>query len=176
MAKFAEVIECLKNGGTANRMAWIANGDKEIMMQVPQRISKEIVPKMTSLQPGIKPKISTVGSGEIEYHNQVLLIEFKDDEKTPARATYFIPTWEDIMANDWVLTQAEGSYKARLKEETLTLEENMVKLEAFMKTSVFGSLPKRKQDLMADQLRVFEALRDILWERCSLEDIKLNNI
>ena len=43
MAKFAEVIECLKNGGTAQRIAWDVTGDKEIMMQIPQRIAKDIV-------------------------------------------------------------------------------------------------------------------------------------
>ena len=114
MAKFAEVIECLKNGGTAQRIAWDVNGDKEIMMQIPQRIAKDIVPKMTSVQDIVKPKIGTVGSGEIEYHHQVLIIEFKDDGKTPARATYYIPTWEDIMADDWRLTQPADSYIARM--------------------------------------------------------------
>ena len=100
MAKFSEVIECLKNGGTARRESWGEN--IEIMMQKPARISKDVVPKMTSLQESIKPKISTVGSGEIEYHDQVLIITFTDDGKTPARATYFIPTWEEIFAEDWV--------------------------------------------------------------------------
>lgn len=42
MAKFTEVIECLKNGGTAQRIAWDVTGDKEIMMQIPQRITKDI--------------------------------------------------------------------------------------------------------------------------------------
>jgi len=49
------------------------------MMQIPQRIAKDIVPKMTSVQDIVKPKINTVGSGEIEYHHQVIIIE--DDEK-----------------------------------------------------------------------------------------------
>lgn len=105
MAKFADVIECLKSGGIANRQAWDVLGDKQIMMQIPQRISKDIVPKMTSVQDIVKPLISTIGSGEIEYHHQVLIIEFTDDEKTPARATYYIPTWEDIMAEDWRILQ-----------------------------------------------------------------------
>ena len=79
MAKFAEVIQCLRHGGTAARQAWDVSGNKEIMMQIPQRIAKDIVPKMTSVQDIVKPKIGTVGSGEIEYHHQVLIIEFKDD-------------------------------------------------------------------------------------------------
>ena len=48
-------------------------------MQIPQRIAKDIVPKMTSVQDSVKPKISTVGSGEIEYHDQVIIIEFVDE-------------------------------------------------------------------------------------------------
>jgi len=31
MAKFAEVIECLKNGGTASRQAWDVNGGMEVI-------------------------------------------------------------------------------------------------------------------------------------------------
>ena len=96
MAKFQDVIECLKKGGSARRISWTDN--REIIRQIPQCISKDIVPKMTSLPASIKPKISTVGSGEISYHDQVIVITFVDDEKTPASATYFIPTWEDIFA------------------------------------------------------------------------------
>lgn len=96
---FFNVIECLMKGGSAGRASWTEN--KEIVMQIPQCIAKEIVPKMTSLPASIKPKIGTVGSGEIAYHDQVLMITFTDDEKTPASATYYIPTWEDILAEDW---------------------------------------------------------------------------
>ena len=106
MAKFQDVIECLKKGGSARRISWTDN--REIIRQIPQCISKDIVPKMTSLPASIKPKISTVGSGEISYHDQVIVITFVDDEKTPASATYFIPTWEDIFAEDWsCLTPAD---------------------------------------------------------------------
>jgi len=169
MAKFAEVIECLKNGGTAQRIAWDVNGDKEIMMQIPQRISKEIVPKMTSVQQGIKPKISTVGSGEIEYHDQVLLIEFKDDEKTPARATYFIPTWEDIFADDWRLTQAEGSYIDRMVNECEELKDKIEKLNRFFSTPIFNGLPERKKVLMESQHGLMIEYVEVLEERIKLE-------
>ncbi len=102
MEKFSKVIECLKNGGSARRLAW--NENKEIVMQIPQRIDKTIVPKMTSLPASIKSMISTVGSGEISYHDQVLIVTFTDNESTPATATYYIPTWEDIFAEDWITT------------------------------------------------------------------------
>ena len=169
MAKFAEVIECLKNGGTAQRMAWDATEDKEIMMQIPQRIAKDIVPKMTSVQDIIKSKISTAGSGEIEYHHQVLIIEFKDDEKTPARATYYIPTWEDIMADDWRLN--EPSYVARMVNEREELNERLKKLSSFLQTAVYGNLPVEKKKLLQKQFGAMYEYRDILDERCRLEGI-----
>lgn len=104
MAKFAQVIECLNKGGIAQRNEWNAKGEnKKIVKQIPQTISKEVVPNMTSLPNHIKPYVGTVGNGEIAYHDQVLQIIFTDDEKTPASATYFIPTWEDIFAEDWIL-------------------------------------------------------------------------
>lgn len=99
MNNFANVIECLNRGGHAGRMSW--QGNKEIVKQIPQCISKDIVPRMTSLPDSIKPVIGTVGSGEISYHDQVLIITFTDDGNTPAAATYYIPTWEDIFAEDW---------------------------------------------------------------------------
>jgi hypothetical protein len=86
MEKFSKVIECLKNGGSARRLAW--NENNEIVMQIPQCIDKTIVPKMTSLPAGIKSMIGTVGSGEISYHDQVLIVTFVDDESTPASGFY----------------------------------------------------------------------------------------
>ena len=171
MAKFSEVIECLKNGGTACRMAWDVTGNKEIMMQIPQRISKDIVPKMTSVQETIKSKISTVGSGEIEYHDQVIIIEFVDDEKTPARATYYIPTWEDIFATDWRLSESAESYKARMKTEWEDLENKAKKLSDFFKSPIFDSLPKAKQDLMYQQYDAMILYSTVLGNRIKLEDL-----
>ena len=173
MAKFAEVIECLKNGGTAQRIAWDVNGDKEIMMQIPQRIAKDIMPKMTSVQDIVKPKINTVGSGEIEYHDQVIIIEFKDDEKTPARATYYIPTWEDIMADDWRMTQPADSYKARMKTEVMELEDKAEKLKKFFHSQIYNDLPKEKRDLMMEQYDAMVLYSTKLRQRCELEGIKL---
>ena len=173
MAKFAEVIECLKNGGTAQRIAWDVTGDKEIMMQIPQRIAADIVPKMTSVQEIVKPKIGTVGSGEIEYHHQVIIIEFKDDEKTPARATYYIPTWEDIMADDWRMTQPADSYKARMQTEVMELEDKAEKLKQFFYSQIYNDLPKEKRDLMMEQYDAMVLYSTKLRQRCELEGIVL---
>lgn len=171
MAKFKEVIECLKNGGTATREAWDVLGDKEIMMQIPQRIDKDIVPKMTSVQKISKSKISTVGSGEIEYHHQVIIIEFVDDGKTPARATYYSPTWEDIMADDWRLTQPADSYVNRMKDELEELKDRYQKLSDFIfKSPLFSKLTFDKRELLHRQYKVMKDYCDILYDRIRLEN------
>ena len=97
--KFAEIIERLKNGGTFARVSWREN--KYIACQIPQVISKEIVPKMTSLPDDAKRILSTVGSGAISYHDQVLIINNEDKPDVAATATSYVPTWEDIFADDW---------------------------------------------------------------------------
>jgi len=173
MAKFAQVIECLNNGGTAHRIAWEAEGDKEIMMQIPQRIAKDIVPKMTSVQDHIKTKLLTVGSGEIEYHDQVIIITFTDDGKTPARATYYSPTWEDIFADDWQLSEDADSYKERMRAEAYELEDKLGKLASFFKSHVFETLSEEKQKLMHEQYDAMRKYLDVLSKRCALEDIVL---
>lgn len=98
--KFAEIIERLKNGETFTRVSW--EGNKYIACQIPQVISKDIVPKMTSLPDYAKRLLSIVGSGAISYHDQVLIINNVDDSSIAATATSFVPTWEDIFASDWI--------------------------------------------------------------------------
>ena len=169
MAKFAEVIQCLRHGGTAARQAWDVLGNKEIMMQIPQRIAKDIVPKMTSVQESVKPKISTVGSGEIEYHDQVIIIEFVDDEKTPARATYYIPTWEDIFADDWRLTQTADSFVLRMEDEIAEIDERAGKLCAFFKSPIFEKLSDKKKELMHEQYDAMILYSTKVGQRLELE-------
>ena len=97
--KFSEIVERLKNGETFCRGSW--QGNKYIVHQIPQTVSKDIVPKMTSLPKSAKDILNTVGSGAISYHDQVLIIDNVDNSETDAKATYYIPTWEDIFASDW---------------------------------------------------------------------------
>ena len=102
--KFADVIEALQKGGTATRYCTPSFGGKCIVKQIPQTVPAEAVPRMTSLPEGFKNAIGTVGlddefKGTISYHDQVLLVTLNDSERVSA--TYYIPTWEDIFAEDW---------------------------------------------------------------------------
>lgn len=102
--KFSEILDGLKNGLPYTRQndAWYG---KFIVRQIPQVVPKEVVPKMTSLPDVVKQKISTVGKdperiGTISYHDQVLIVTCYDYADTSA--TSYIPTWEDLFAEDWV--------------------------------------------------------------------------
>lgn len=102
--KFSEILDGLKEGRPYTRQAegWYG---KFIVKQIPNTVPASVVPKMTSLPEDVKQRISTVGKsdeflGTISYYNQVILVTSNDYERTVA--TSYIPTWEDLFADDWV--------------------------------------------------------------------------
>lgn len=97
--KFTEVIEGLQQGHNYTRSLW--NGKKFITLQIPADISRDIIPKMTSLNDEAKKLLLDLGDGMIHYRNQVLQVSLDNDDRQNI-ATYYIPTWEDIFADDWV--------------------------------------------------------------------------
>ena len=97
---FAEVIEGLKNGKNFTRIYSSVLNRKFITMQIPTDIPTDVIPKMTSLNDGAKAILGTVGDCKIHYRNQVLMVNKVDGEENIA--TYYMPTWEDIFADDWI--------------------------------------------------------------------------
>ena len=97
---FAEVIKGLKNGQNFTRINSPFLNDKFITMQIPTDIPIDVIPKMTSLNDGAKAILGIVGDCQIHYRNQVLMINRVDGEENIA--TYYMPTWEDIFADDWI--------------------------------------------------------------------------
>lgn len=96
--KFTKVIEGLQQGHNYTRSLW--NGKKFITLQIPADISRDIIPKMTSLNDEAKELLLDHGDGMIHYRNQVLQVSLDNDDRQNI-ATYYIPTWEDIFADDW---------------------------------------------------------------------------
>ena len=103
----------------------------------------------------------------------MIIISFTDDGKTPARATYYIPTWEDIFADDWRLSEDAESYKKRMKTEWMELEDKAGKLSSFFKSHIFETLPEEKQQLMYEQYDAMIHYSTVLANRCKLEGIDL---
>ena len=93
-------IEGLKNGQNFTRhYSPVLNG-KFITMQIPTDIPTDVIPKMTSLNDHAKAILGTAGDCQIHYRNQVLMVNKVDGEENIA--TYYMPTWEDIFADDWI--------------------------------------------------------------------------
>jgi hypothetical protein len=90
---FAEVISGLQEGKVFTR--W--HDGSCITKQIPANIDSEMIPKMQSLCPKAKELLSMKKG--IYYKNQVLMLKPLGDK---VMATYYMPTWEDIFANDWV--------------------------------------------------------------------------
>ena len=96
--KFSEVLEALRNGERLVNASLSAKG-AYIVRQIPQTVPQEVVPKMTSLPESAKEDAKY---GPIEFHDQVLLIEWSN-EKGCSLATSYIPTWYDIFREDWTI-------------------------------------------------------------------------
>lgn len=97
--KFTDVINGLPKGSNYTRFKAPHFRGKFITMQIPADIPTEVIPKMKSLDDGAKAILGTVGDCQIHYRNQVLMVNHVDGEENIA--TYYIPTWEDIFADDW---------------------------------------------------------------------------
>ena len=91
------------------------------------------------------------------------------DEKTPARATYYIPTWEDIFADDWRLTQPADSFVLRMEDEIAEVEERAGKLCAFFKSPIFEGLSDKKKELMHEQYDAMILYSTKVGQRLELE-------
>jgi hypothetical protein len=101
---FDEAITALRAGKMVKRQCM--KNDVFIFMQVPQSISRDIVPKMTSLPPAVKAEFERrfndyrfrENSQEaIHYRDQLAIVNKKNE----------ITTWmacpEDVFADDWVI-------------------------------------------------------------------------
>lgn len=94
--KFENVIKGLQEGKIYTReiASW---KNKIITLQIEADIPTHIIPNMTSLNNNVKNILINNGDKQIHYRNQVLIIDITLNNM----ATYYIPTWDDIFANDW---------------------------------------------------------------------------
>lgn len=102
--KFAEVIEGLQQGHIYSRSSW--DGKKFISLQIPADIPSDIIPNMTSLCMEAKQILLRHGDRMIHYRNQVLLVTLSPVTSQNI-ATYYVPSWTDIFADDWLLINGE---------------------------------------------------------------------
>lgn len=98
---FGQVIPLLQNGYCIARKEW---GNKcFIVKQVNADIATDVVPKMQSLPGEAKRIIGKSGDGSIHYREQCLVV-YPDNEEGCV-ATSYVPDWQDVFANDWMIVE-----------------------------------------------------------------------
>jgi len=97
--KFSEVLDALKDGKAITN-ARLSYKSAFIVRQVPQYVSDDVVPKMSSLPE--YTKIFLKDRGGIRFHDQVLLFEWSPMQES-YMATSYIPTWYDIFDETWTI-------------------------------------------------------------------------
>ena len=97
---FSEILEHLKNGECVRRNAWKPNliAVKQINADIPNNV----ISNMQSLPQSAKNVLKSHVS--LGYRNQCLIIEINDDG---AIATNYVPNWNDIFADDWMVAENE---------------------------------------------------------------------
>lgn len=90
---FEEAIERVK---TRSYIARHANWNDKVFIfaQIPAYINRETIPKMQSLPEIVKCEIEAGGWDDISYQNQICKFD-------NGNITYYIPTGNEIFADDW---------------------------------------------------------------------------
>lgn len=94
---YGEIIKELADGKTLARKGW--PGGSFIVRQIPQTIGLDVIPRMTSLPDMAKTHLKQHESS-ISYHDQILRVDVNFGK---SYATYYIPSWEDMFADDWYI-------------------------------------------------------------------------
>lgn len=91
---FKEALNAMNNGQAVRRINdWPKN--YIVFTQIPQTISEEIIPKMTSVPNEVK-NIILNNSKCISYHDQCIMLNVETGS-----AEYFVPTIKNCNAEDW---------------------------------------------------------------------------
>lgn len=98
---FGQALIFLQQGYNIARNEW--GGDCFIVKQINSDIAANIVPKMQSLPDAAKREISKYADGSIHYREQCLLVY--PDKEFGCMATNYVPDWQDMFANDWMIVE-----------------------------------------------------------------------
>ena len=98
--RFEDFLPALReNLVAARRRAWCV--DTFIFAQVPAKIEKETIQKMTSLPPVVKAIFEDDGVEELSYRHQIVM-SYK------GMVSYYTPSGDDLWADDWLVI-SEGN-------------------------------------------------------------------
>lgn len=98
---FGQALIALQRGLNIARKEW--EGKCFIVKQINSDIASSIVPMMQSLPVAAKKEISKHADGSIHYREQCLVVY--PDAKYGCMATNYVPDWQDMFSNDWIIVE-----------------------------------------------------------------------
>ena len=98
---FGQALVALQQGFNIARKEW--DGKCFIVKQINSYKSSDIITKMQSLPDAAKKEISKCADGTIHYREQCLVIY--PDAECGCMATNYVPDWQDMFANDWMIVE-----------------------------------------------------------------------
>lgn len=101
LGTFGQALVSLQRGFNIARDEW--DGKCFIVKQINSDIASDIVPKMQSLPDAAKKEIGKYADGSIHYREQCLVVY--PDTEYGCMATNYVPDWQDIFSNDWIIIE-----------------------------------------------------------------------
>lgn len=95
--KFEQVLPGLREGKVYCRPSWDQDKMQVIFKQNDNAVSRDLIPKMTSLPDTAKTVLTEMSVLFLHYTCQVLMVDINSGV-----AKNYIPDWEDIFADDWI--------------------------------------------------------------------------
>lgn len=106
--RFEDFLPALReNLVAARRRAWFV--DTFIFAQVPAKIEKETIQKMTSLPPVVKAIFEDDGVEELSYRHQIVM-SYK------GMVSYYTPSGDDLWADDWLVISEGNTWSPFLSD------------------------------------------------------------
>lgn len=106
--RFEDFLPALReNLVAARRRAWCV--DTFIFAQVPAKIEKETIQKMTSLPPVVKAIFEDDGVEELSYRHQIVM-SYK------GMVSYYTPSGDDLWADDWLVISEGNTWSPFLSD------------------------------------------------------------
>lgn len=106
--RFEDFLPALReNLVAARRRAWCV--DTFIFAQVPAKVEKETIQKMTSLPPVVKAIFEDDGVEELSYRHQIVM-SYK------GMVSYYTPSGDDLWADDWLVISEGNTWSPFLSD------------------------------------------------------------
>lgn len=176
---FQQAIEAAKNGYMISREGWNKK-NLFVFFNIPCVVDLGLVPKIVSMPASVKTTLIQRGT-HITYQKQACLL-YPDGV-----VEGWSPSFSDAIAEDWMIDEEPwldfspskpeetvgkatpasecNNYQDRVKLEKKTVDDNLFRLEQFLQTEFYQTLPDHDRLLLQRQRDIMHQYSNVLCER-----------